>query len=985
MNRRSLLLAFVLGLALAIAPFAWTFAQSAPPVLTTLQHTVKAWAEAALGQPTPTPTQNLAKPDLAKPGTAKKPAGTSDGDDDEDDTPSDGKTSKKFDQQIKGWEKLEGLFTLYRDRPTGKLYLEIRRDQLNVNYLSTVTLESGIGEGDLYSGLPLVDFLFNFRQVNNKVQFVVPNLYFRTRPGDPQEQAVKRAFSDSTLQSLTILATHPQRKSILVDLGPLLLADFPGLVPMLSASLGARYTLDANKSSFGAVKAFPQNMELESIYGFSGGAGEGGLPAFIVTLPDSRSFNLRVRYSLSQLPAHKAYRPRMADERIGYFISAYQDLSSDTPRSPFVRYINRWHLEKQDPTAALSPPKQPIVFWIENTVPLVYRDAVRDGILMWNQAFEAAGFKNAVEARQMPDKASWDPADVRYNTIRWLTSFDGGFLGIGPSRVNPLTGEILDADILIDASFSRYLKQQYQNVVRQSQLRSLPDLAKLTGNPRLCTYGPIAQELQELAIATLPSTAQNDTSETAAPARRSPSLQSVQRMGNYDLCYGLESAQQFALGASSLMMLHNALPNGAEMERYVQDFLRTLVAHEVGHTLGLRHNFRGSTMLQPEELNNRDITHQKGLVGSVMDYSAVNLAPQGTPQGDYFTQRIGPYDAWAIAYGYSASPNNNGQAEAKMLDAIAQRANEPDLAYATDEDIFADLDPKSHAFDLSGNLLTYAPWQFENALQMWKKVDSRYPLDGESFNDVRVIFDDIFSYYFNYAQMLPTYVGGQFFSRLRGGDDRALGAPRSPFVPVSLAQQRQALQLIQQYVLDDRKFRFSPEFLNKLAPSRWSHWGEDPEIFKLDYPIYDRILSLQTIVLQDLLNASRLARLRDAELKAAPGQVLTLPELFDTLQTGIWQEVLSGDAPLTVPLNGSSLRRGLQRQYVAIMTNMVLRRANVPGDARSLAGYELRQLRDGIDKTLRRRSRDLDAYTRAHLEETRDRLAKTFAAQLQAQ
>ncbi len=189
MKRPPILIAFLLGLILAIAPLGWTAlrANAAPPAITTLQQVVKAWAEAALSRHAG--ASPIAGADSEDPPTAPD--------------------AKEFEHLVKGWERLEGLFTLYRDRPTGKLYLEIRPDQLNVNYLSTVTLESGVGEGWLYSGLPLLDLLFNFRQVNNRVQFVVPNLYFRTRPGDPQTAAVRRAFSDSTLQS----AAHSQHPS----------------------------------------------------------------------------------------------------------------------------------------------------------------------------------------------------------------------------------------------------------------------------------------------------------------------------------------------------------------------------------------------------------------------------------------------------------------------------------------------------------------------------------------------------------------------------------------------------------------------------------------------------------------------------------------------------------------------------------------------------------------------------------------------------
>jgi hypothetical protein len=870
----------------------------------------------------------------------------------EDDKP------KTFDQIVQGAERLEGLFTLYRDRSAGKLYVEIRPDQLNVNYLCNITLESGIGQSGIYSGLPLTDFLFTFRRVDDKIQFVVPNLYFRTKPGDPLQRSVQRSFSNSVLQALSIKSYNPKHKSYLVDLGPLFLSDFPGLTPMLSTVLGSPYTLDTNRSYFDAVKSFPLNVELESVYGFSGGNGEDA-PAFLEVLPDNRSFDLKIRYSLSKLPASNGYRPRLADDRVGYFITAYQDFSDDSPRTPFVRYINRWHLEKQDPNAPLSPPKQPIVFWIENTVPLEYRDAVREGALMWNQAFEKAGFKDAVQVKQMPDDATWDPADIRYNTIRWISSFDSGFIGLGPSRVNPLSGEILDADILIDASFARYMKQQYQTLAQQNQMRVMPSLEKLTGNPDLCSYGVASHYLKR---------------STIAKPSANPNL-TLQLVGNYDLCLGLEASRQLAIGSMAMTMLQGIPLTSSEMKQYVQEFLRTLIAHEIGHTLGLRHNFRASAMLSPAELNNPEVTHRKGLVGSVMDYTAVNLAPPGTKQGDYFTHRVGPYDEWAIAYGYTPTSAFVPQAETRLLDKISRQAPESDLGYATDEDAFARLDPLVNRFDLSNDLLTYAPWQLENAHQMWQRLDQRFPASGESFNDVRMMFDEVFDYYFQYSRFLTSYVGGQSFNRFRGGD----AAGRLPFEPIPLEKQRQALALLQKYVFDESQFHFSPEFLNKLAPSRWSHWGETPEFQPLDYPIYDRILLLQSAILNELLGKDHLARLRDAELKTAAGKAFTLPELFDTLQTSIWREVLQP----TDNLHLSSLRRGLQREQMNTLIRMVLRSVDVPEDARTLAWYNLKQLRLALDKTLRKDN--IDALTRAHLEESSDRITKALNAQLQTQ
>ena len=858
-----------------------------------------------------------------------------------------------FDKLIKDTSLLKGLFTLYRHKDTGKIYLELKPQQLNKNYLGTVTMESGIGERGIYSGMPLQDFLFYFRRVNNNLHFVVRNVNFRTRPGDPQARSLNRSFSDSVLYSLPIKSIHPQRQTILVDLGELLLKDVPGLSSQLSSLLKAPYKLDDKKSYFGDAKAFPLNMEIESVYGFSNSGTEKEM-AYLPTLPDSRALTLRVRYSLSQLPENENYRPRLADERIGYFITAYQDFSSDNRNDPFVRYINRWHLEKQDPNAPLSPPKKPIVFWIENAVPLEYRDAIKEGVLMWNLAFEKAGFKDAIEVRMMPNDAKWDPADVRYNTIRWINTVDG-FFALGPSRVNPLTGEILDADILIDASFVRGLKQEYRSLVKQNQSQPQSLLSHLMGNRNLCTNGlGSGENLSPLDIASEPF------SKLAT---------------EYDLCYGMEAANQFAIGSIALSLSHNTMPSSDRMKDYIHQYLRLIISHEVGHTLGLRHNFRGSTMLKPEELNNTDITRIKGLATSVMDYIPPNLAPRGMKQGDYFPADIGSYDKWAIQYGYTPSGAAHPLAERRFLEQIAQLSGNPELAYATDEDMF-DVDPDVNAWDNSSDVLRYSQWQLDNARAMWTRLNKRYPIPGESYSKLSEMFDTVFSHYLRHIYYTTKYIGGQSFYRNHAGDYNT----RLPFESVPVEKQRQALATLQKYIFASDAFNFPPELLNKLAPSRWMHWGNEVMIGRLDYPIHDSIYSMQSLVLKELLSGDRLARLRDIELKSQPGEALTLPELFDTLQEGIWTEVLQ---PNGKSIKISSLRRSLQREHLKIMMSMVLRTKYVPEDARTLAWYNLRQLRDKLNKTISN-SGNLDDYTKAHLEETRDRVNKALNAQIQS-
>jgi len=867
-----------------------------------------------------------------------------------------------FGEVVKNTEKSEGLFTLYRDQEKGTIYLEIQPNQLNKNYLSTVTMESGIGERGVYSGMPLQDFLFYFRRVNNNLHFVVRNENFRTRPGDPQARSLARSFSDSVLYSLPIKSIHPQRQTILVDLGDLLLADVPGLSSQLSSLLKSPYQLNDKKSYFGAAKAFPLNMEIESVYGFSSGSSE-HQPASLETVPDSRDLTVRVHYGFSQLPKSNGYQPRLADDRVGYFITAYEDFSNDNRNDPFVRYINRWHLEKQDPTALLSPPKKPILFWIENAVPMEYRDAITEGVLMWNKAFEKAGFKDAIVVRQMPDDAQWDPADVRYNTIRWLNTVDG-FFALGPSQVNPVTGEILNADIIVDGSFVRSLKQEYRTLVQQNQSQpqsllsymvgGMPGGDSSVGNP--CTKGKQVSGSKQEEIGSSP-------------------VNLSRMVTNYDLCYGMEAANQLAIGSLAISLLQNTMPSSDQTKKYIHQYLRLIIAHEVGHTLGLRHNFRGSTLLKPEELNNTDITRTKGLVTSFMDYIPPNLAPQGVKQGDYFPSIVGPYDDWAIEYGYKPSGAVLLQDESRFLEKIAQQSTKPELDYATDEDTF-DLDPDVNRWDNSSDVLHYSQWQLDNSRAMWERLNQGYPMQGESYSQLGEMFDMVFSHYLQNVYFITKYIGGQSFHRDHAGEPDG----RLPFEPVPVKKQRQALTTLQQYVFAEDAFRFPPELLNKLAPSRWMHWGNPVPLSRLDYPIHDSIFLMQSLVLRELLSSDRLRRLGDIELKSQPGQALTLPELFDTLQNGIWTEVLQSDSK---GVKISSLRRALQREYLNIMTGMVLRRTeSMPEDARTLAWYKLRQLRDQLDKSLH--SRKLDEYTLAHLEETRDRVNKALNAQLRS-
>lgn len=203
-----------------------------------------------------------------------------------------------------------------------------------------------------------------------------------------------------------------------------------------------------------------------------------------------------------------------------------------------------------------------------------------------------------------------------------------------------------------------------------------------------------------------------------------------------------------------------------------------------------------------------------------MDYLPPNLAPQGVKQGDYFPTNVGPYDDWVIKYGYTPIDAAHPLAERRFLDQIADMSDRPELAYATDEDMF-DLDPNVNAWDNSSDVLRYSQSQLDNARAMWAKLNKRYPVRGESYSDMSDMFDQVFSHYLRHTYYITKYIGGQSFYRDHAGES----SNRLPFVPVPVEKQRQALASLEKYVFAADAFNFPPALLNKLAPSRWMHWG----------------------------------------------------------------------------------------------------------------------------------------------------------------
>jgi hypothetical protein len=778
------------------------------------------------------------------------------------------------------------------------------------------------------------------------------------------------------LLSLPIRAENPN-KDVLIDLEDIFMTDFANM----SFGLG---TLDRSRSTWHKIKTFANNIEIQVSATFSGGAW--GYMFGNDSVIDPRGNTLVIHYGLVQLPS-SGYTPRLADDRVGYFLSATRDFSTDSKDTSFVRYVNRWRLERADTDAKnkdkLSVPKKKIVFWVEKSVPYEYRPYVREGILEWNKAFEKIGFRDAIEVRQQEEE-DFDPEDINYNTFRWITT--GGGFAMGPSRANPLTGEILDADIIFDADMVRFWKQEAKMMGASRQALAIA-ASPIRALRKGWTLPPIP----------VPKHGQSwiDRSKTAAlpgqPTDPQARLWAIQQ----GVCQcGTCMRQQLGLAALAVAAAENGSGDGVP-EELIGQAIKYVVMHEVGHTLGLRHNFKASSMLKNGEINNPAITRKKGMAGSVMDYLPVNLAPKGTKQGDYFTTTIGPYDYWAIEYAYRPLDGDT-EGEVAKLQEIATRGAKPGHDYGTDEDLFGTSDPLINAFDLGADPMQFATERMQLTEELMKTLADRVVEKGEGYQRARYAFSILLNQYGDAAYLAAAFVGAEHAHRDHRGDPSG----RDPLVPVPAEKQRQALQFLQQHILTDKHFQFPPELLRKLAAERWYHWGSESSIYgSVDYPLHESILTIQSIVLDQLLDPAVLNRVQNNALKTNKEQCLTVAEIFRSLTDGIWSEFPVNGEKGKEEVKSSIIRRNLQREHLKNLFQLVLGQqprqdmfflffgstAAVPPDARSLARMHLREIQQRINRALGERAAGVDDTARAHLEECRDRIERALSASMQVQ
>ncbi|MEW6051577.1 MAG: zinc-dependent metalloprotease [Candidatus Zixiibacteriota bacterium] len=852
---------------------------------------------------------------LKKPISAKGSSGLSD-------------SEKPFADVVKNRVAIGGLFTFYLDTTTNSMFMAIKPHQFDKVFLCGTTLSRA--EGAFFdNGAMDETFPFYFTRVGKKVMMMEKNLRLRADSSSSLRRAVSSGLSDHLFSSAKVESKPDTSGAILVDASAFFVRDANNVNYFLGQMGQTGLAFDRDNSYLELVKSFPENSEIDVRLHY-----RTAKPVSAVTMQNPYSLFHTYHYSLSNLP-ETDYVPRIADDRVGHFQTLYEDYSTLDKETPYVRYINRWNLKKKDPDARISEPVEPIVFWVENTVPKEYRGAVAEGIEFWNPAFEKIGFRSAIIARQMPDTATWDPADVRYNTVRWMVIPGGGY-AVGPSRANPFTGQIYDADIRVSSDFIRYMFSNMENFIKPVSFD-----------------GMIADD--------------------TIGFRKALSQRSIES-GSF-CTYGSESAMEAAFGLAYLESMGDLANKDSLTKEYVHSYIVELVAHEVGHTLGFRHNFKASTAYALEQLANRDFTRTHSTGGTVMDYTPPNIAGKGKPQGEYYASTPGPYDNWVIEYAYSDFGAETPEEELPKLNEIASRTADLTLAYGTDEDAFGispkSVDPACNLFDQGNDALKFARHKIGLTRELWTNTIKEFEKPGTRYQKILSVFQTGWRSYIEAAQWAPKYVGGLYVRRSHIGDPSGT----DPFEPVAAADQRKAVEFLSENFYAPKAFDLPAELLNKLQQENLQDFTfsafTTPQV---DYPFHQMVLAVQKLSLDKLYHPLTIGRLLNNSSRFKAGQEkYTMFDMFTDVRKSIWSEAATA-------ANVNSFRRQLQLAHLGEVIDIYLSNpAMYPSDARSLAANDLDILENAASRAAA--AGGVDDMSRAHYKEVVRQIAAAKKAQ----
>ena len=794
------------------------------------------------------------------------------------------KKEKTIEDLTKSSRMIDGLFPIYQDTITGELKMIISHDQLDKDFIYFSQIADGVTEAGSFRGSYGADVVFNIKKYFNKIEFVAPNTNFYFDKDNPLSRSKDANMSHAIISSNKIIKEDIEDKRILINVNDLFLSETLRRVkpPRYPGSSSTRFTLgsfDKGKSKVKEINNYPRNTNLKTEYVYKN---PGVLNSGSEAVTDGRYVSIEVFHSMMAMP-EDGYEIRYDDPRVGYFLTSVNDMT-ETGTTNYRDMVNRWRLIKKNPELEISEPVTPITWWIENSTPLEWRETIEEGVLEWNEAFEKAGFKNALVVKTQPDDAEWDAGDIRYNVLRWTSSPNPPFGGYGPSMTNPRTGEIIGADIMLE--FVHFTNRVFYN--------------KLVGDAK--TYMSLEEDNE----------IHNHEGHDAFYC-------SMGHLMHENLLFG-----------KALLEIDGA--SDYDLDRIEKEGLKSLIMHEVGHTLGLNHNMKASQIYSPSELYDAEFIEGKALTGSVMDYAGINLTPDRSMQGQFYDMALGPYDVWAVQYGYT--PFNS---DAEMNDLLS-RSTEPELIFGNDADDMRSpgkaIDPRVMTGDLSNDQISYSIDRFNIVNDMMKKIKSKFNNEGDTYEDLRRAYYTLNSQAARAGDVVSRFIGGVYVDR------STIGQPggTKPYTPVSEKDQRRAMQTLNTYIFSPNAFDHPNEVYNYLARQRrgfdFFSGPEDPKI-------HDQVLSYQSRVLAHILHPNTLQRIIDSELY---GNTYTLSEFMTDLNESIFMTDLKTDV--------NTFRQNLQAVYVTRLLEMVggksSDRFKIP--AKSMAIYNLEKIHKMMQK-----------------------------------
>jgi hypothetical protein len=752
--------------------------------------------------------------------------------------------SNSIVEKTKNLEYHKGFFSYWWDASNGKIYMAI--DKLETPFLYVNSLPAGLGSNDI--GLDRGQIggsrIVYFQRVGKKVLMTQPNFDFRAVTNDPREQkAVNESFAQSILFSFNVEAEAD--KILLVDATSFLLRDAHGAADKIRKTKQGSYTLNEARSAIyiANTKNFPKNTEMEATLTFVGGADAGRFINEVA--PTTEAITLRMHHSFVELPDSN-YHTRNYDIRSGFFGTSYFDYGSDFSEPIEKMIINRHRLQKKDPSAPMSEAVKPIVYYLDNGTPEPIRSALLEGASWWNQAYEAAGYKNAFQVKMLPDSA--DPMDIRYNMINWVHRSTRGW-SYGMTITDPRTGEIIKGQVTLGS---------------------------------------------------------------------------------------LRVRQDYLIFTALLSPFVNGKPVTDKMRTAALQRLKQLAAHEVGHTLGLQHNYASS-------YNNR---------ASVMDYPHPNIFVNDKGEIDFskvYTNEIGEWDKRAIIYGYQQFPS--GTDENIALKKLLEENSKNGMLFIADADARAagGFHPYAHLWDNQSDAVA----GLQQTLEVRKKALSKFGEDavktGTPLSKLEDVLVPLYNYHRYQLEAVTKLIGGMNYSYSVRGDENQI----KPTILPNAIQQKALDAAVN--CLSASTLTIPENILSIIPPRPPMYYGVGEVFNKRTGMSFDAVSAAEALAefeLAFLFNTERANRLVQNKARA---NTIGFDDVVDAVMKKTWY------APTPSGLEGV-VHRQTQQQVLSWLLG-VLQSADANFEVKTICGNRIGQLENKLEEMLKTEN---DATTKAN-------------------